>query len=119
MHRFAVSATIAYLCCAIPTAAPARDWPDWRGPNENRHVGDDNPLVTSFDPEKNTNVLWKSDEAGGISTPVIMGGKLFTLVRHQPGTHQEAEKVVCLDAVTGKKLWENIFHVYLLSLIHI
>ena len=113
MHRFAVSATIAYLCCGIQAFAPARDWPDWRGPNENRHVGDDNPLVTSFDPEKNTNVLWKSDEAGGISTPVIMGGKLFTLVRHQPGTHQEAEKVVCLDAVTGKKLWENIFHVYL------
>jgi len=113
MNRFAVSATIACLCCAIPAAAPARDWPDWRGPNENRHVGDDKPLVTSFDPEKDSNVLWKSDEAGGISTPVIMSGKLFTLVRHQPGTHQEAEKVVCLDAVTGKKLWENIFQVYL------
>jgi outer membrane protein assembly factor BamB len=69
--------------------------------------------VTSFDPEKGTNVLWKNDEAGGISTPVIMGGRIYTLVRHKPGTKEEAEKVLCLDARTGAKLWENVFNVYL------
>jgi outer membrane protein assembly factor BamB len=42
-----------------------------------------------------------------------MGDRLFTLVRHAPGTPEEAEKVICLDARTGKKLWENIFDVYL------
>jgi outer membrane protein assembly factor BamB len=42
-----------------------------------------------------------------------MGGRLFTLVRHKPGTTEEAEKVLCLDAATGKKLWENVFNVYL------
>jgi outer membrane protein assembly factor BamB len=93
-------------------AASAADWPDWRGPQENR-TGGGPPLVTSFDPEKGTNILWKNDEAGGISTPVIMGDKLYTLVRHKPGTKEEAEKVLCLDAATGKKLWENIFNVYL------
>ncbi|MFM7413666.1 MAG: PQQ-binding-like beta-propeller repeat protein, partial [Planctomycetota bacterium] len=93
-------------------SAVAADWPDWRGPNQDRHYAGP-PLVTSFDPEKGTNVLWKNDEAGGISTPVIMGGKLFTLVRHKPGTQEEAEKVLCLDAVTGKKLWENVCNVYL------
>jgi outer membrane protein assembly factor BamB len=79
---------------------------------QDRHY-DGPPLVSSFDPEAGTNVLWKSDEAGGISTPVIMQGKLFTLVRHKPGTTEEAEKVLCLDAATGKKLWENVFNVYL------
>jgi outer membrane protein assembly factor BamB len=93
-------------------AASAADWPDWRGSQENRTVGGP-PLVTSFDPEKGTNILWKNDEAGGISTPVIMGDKLYTLVRHKPGTQEEAEKVLCLDAATGQKLWENIFNVYL------
>ncbi len=93
-------------------AASAADWPDWRGPQEDRNAGGP-PLVTSFDPEKGTNILWKNDEAGGISTPVIMGDKLYTLVRHKPGTQEEAEKVLCLDAATGKKLWENIFNVYL------
>ena len=92
--------------------AGAGDWPDWRGPMQDRHY-EGPPLVTSFDPEEGTNVRWKNDEAGGISTPVIMGGRLFTLVRHRPGTSEEAEKVLCLDAATGEKLWENVFNVYL------
>lgn len=55
----------------------------------------------------------KNEEAGGISTPVIMGGRLYTLVRHKPDTLEECEKVLCLDAITGEKLWENTFNVYL------
>lgn len=102
----------ACICLLLVTApAVARDWPDWRGPNEDRHY-EGPPLVTSFDPESGENILWQHDE-GGISTPVIMGGRLYTLVRHAPDTPAEAEKVICLDARTGKKLWENIFNVYL------
>jgi len=92
-------------------AATAADWPDWRGPMQDRHY-EGPALVTSFDPESGENVLWKHAE-GGISTPVIMGGRLYTLVRHKPGTVEEAEKVICLDARTGEKLWENVFNVYL------
>lgn len=91
----------------------AADWPDWRGPQQDRHVEAAGPLVTSFDAESGENVLWKNEEAGGISTPVILDGRLYTLVRHRPGTPDEAEKVLCLDARTGEKLWENIFNVYL------
>jgi outer membrane protein assembly factor BamB len=100
------------MVAAAAWPAAAADWPDWRGPGQDRHYAGP-ALVAAFDPEKGTNVLWKNDEAGGISTPVIMGGRLFTLVRHQPGTRQEAEKVLCLDARTGEKLWENVFNVYL------
>ena len=109
MNRILSLALAVPVCLSVAVAA---DWPDWRGPQQSRHY-DGPPLVTSFDPEKGTNVLWKNDEAGGISTPVIMGGKLFALVRHKPGTEEEAEKVLCLDAATGKKLWENVFNVYL------
>ena len=111
------SRTAAHLCLVTvvaAAAAQAADWPDWRGPGQNRHAhAADRMLVTSFDPEAGTNVLWKNDEAGGISTPVILGGRLYTLVRHKPGTQEEAEKVLCLDARTGEKLWENVFNVYL------
>jgi outer membrane protein assembly factor BamB len=104
-----------WLTCAcvllVAASATAGDWPDWRGPNEDRHY-EGPALVTSFDPESGENIVWRHDE-GGISTPVIMGGRLFTLVRHAPGTTEEAEKVICLDARTGKKLWENVFNVYL------
>ncbi len=105
-----VTAMILFLEIGALSAI-ASDWPDWRGPMQDRHY-DGPPLVTSFDPESGENVLWKHGE-GGISTPVIMGGRLFTLVRHAAGTVEEAEKVICLDATTGKKLWENIFNVYL------
>jgi outer membrane protein assembly factor BamB len=103
---------VAAAAMATASAAHGRDWPDWRGPAQDRHY-EGPALATSFDPEAGTNVLWKNDEAGGISTPVILGGRLFTLVRHKPGTKEEAEKVLCLDAATGTKLWENIFNVYL------
>ena len=108
MRSFAHLAPLLLLAAA----ARAQDWPDWRGQDENRQAAG-GTLVTSFDPEQGENVLWKNAEAGGISTPVIMGGKLYTLVRHKPGTKEEAEKVLCLDALTGKKLWENVFNVYL------
>ncbi|MFM7109164.1 MAG: PQQ-binding-like beta-propeller repeat protein [Planctomycetaceae bacterium] len=108
--RLAAARLVAILAVAAPAAA--QDWPDWRGPAEDRRAAGPAP-VTTFDPETGENVLWKSAAAGGISTPVIMGGRLYTLVRHAPGTTEEAEKVLCLDAVTGKKLWENVFNVYL------
>ncbi|MFM8579049.1 MAG: PQQ-binding-like beta-propeller repeat protein [Planctomycetaceae bacterium] len=91
----------------------AADWSDWRGPSQDRHAASSGSFVTSFDPEDGTNIHWKNDEAGGISTPVIMKGRLYTLVRHKPDTVDEAEKVLCLDALTGEKLWENVFNVYL------
>lgn len=109
--RIFAQVSLAFVLPLIAVVSSARDWPDWRGPNEDRHY-DGPPLVTSFDPESGTNVIWRHDE-GGISTPVILGGRLYTLVRHAPGTPAEAEKVICLDARTGKILWENIFNVYL------
>ena len=109
--RLPLPVSLALFVAAASVARPA-DWPDWRGPRQDRR-SEGPALVSAFDPEAGTNVLWKNDEAGGISTPVIMGGRLYTLVRHKPGTRQEAEKVLCLDAVTGKKLWENVFNVYL------
>lgn len=73
----------------------AADWTDWRGPQQNRHTTE-KQLVTSFDPDSGENILWSHDGAGGISTPVIMNGRLYTLVRHEPGTSEEAEKSFAL-----------------------
>ncbi|MFM8282163.1 MAG: PQQ-binding-like beta-propeller repeat protein [Planctomycetaceae bacterium] len=105
-------AVLGLACWLRAAALGAEQWPDWRGPAHDRHASGAG-YVTSFDPEAGTNVLWSNDEAGGISTPVILDGRLYTLVRHRPGTAEEAEKVLCLDAMTGEKLWENVFNVYL------
>ncbi len=102
----------SFISIGFFTSLYAADWNDWRGPQQNRHTTEQQ-LVTSFDPDSGKNVLWSHDGAGGISTPIIMNGRLYTLVRHEPGTPEEAEKVICVDAQTGKTLWENIFNVYL------
>ena len=104
----------ALALVAGPSAtARAADWPDWRGPMQDRHVPAGPPLVTTFDAASGKNVLWTNEHAGGISTPVVMDGRLFTLARSQPDTVDEGEMVICLDAVTGKELWRNVFNVYL------
>ncbi|MGH7129214.1 MAG: PQQ-binding-like beta-propeller repeat protein, partial [Planctomycetaceae bacterium] len=94
-------------------AAPM-DWPFWRGPEQNG-VSRETGLVDRWDPDggEGSNLLWKREDLGGRSTPIVMNGRLYTIVRDQPRTPQEGEKVVCLDAATGETIWENRFNVYL------
>lgn len=96
------------------SAADPLDWTRWRGPEQNgvsREVG----LPAEWDPDggEGSNLLWKREDLGGRSTPIVMRGKLYTIVRDQPDTKMEGEKIVCLDPETGETIWENRFNVYL------
>ncbi len=112
------SLVTAIACAALGTSAvlaadvDPMDWPNWRGPEQNG-ISRETGLIDSWDPSSGENVLWTNDELGSISTPIVMRGKLYTLVRSEPGTPREGEKVICVDAATGKKIWENKFNVYL------
>jgi outer membrane protein assembly factor BamB len=90
------------------------DWPYWRGP-EGNSISRETGLPDTINPlgGEGSNLLWKRPKAGGRSTPVIMNGKLYTIVRDKPGTAEEGEKVICLDASNGEQLWENRMNVYL------
>lgn len=96
-----------------PQADP-RDWPYWRGPEYNG-ISRETGLIEDFDPEggEGSNVRWKRDDIGSRSTPITMNGKLYTLMRDQPGTKKEGEKVICLNLDTGETIWENRFNVWL------
>lgn len=96
---------------AAPAAIDPLDWPTWRGPEQNG-VSRETGLVDKFDLEGG-DLLWSSRDFGTRSTPIVMRGKLYTLCRSEPDTPREGEKVVCLDAATGKLIWENKFNVYL------
>lgn len=96
----------------VSAEADPRDWPYWRGP-EFAGVSREKGLVDKFDLRRGTNVAWKDEDLGGRSTPIVMNGKLYTIVRAEPETSREGERVVCVDAKTGKKLWENRFNVWL------
>ncbi len=90
------------------------DWPSWRGPEQNG-ISREKDLIDrwDFNDDQNGNVLWKNAELATISTPIVLNGKLYMLARHEPGTQREQEKVICADALTGEKIWENKFNVYL------
>src|SRR5262245_25749011 len=87
------------------------DWPHWRGPEWNG-MSREKGLVDSWSPD-GENVLWKNTEIATRSTPIIMRGKLYVLCRNHPDSQQEGEKVVCVNATTGEKIWENAFNVFL------
>ncbi len=106
---------VGWLCLAAPRvsrAADPLDWPNWRGPNQNR-VSLETGLVDKWNPETGENVLWKCPQAAGISSPIVMNGKVYSQVRYKPDSKQEEEEVICLDANTGKIVWENRWNVFL------
>ena len=93
----------------IGKTEPSFDWPHWRGPEYNgtsRETG----LINSWNPAGGPqgNVLWKRDGLGGRSTPIVLNSRLYTMVGTEFG-----EKIICVDAVSGKTLWENSFNVWL------
>jgi outer membrane protein assembly factor BamB len=93
-----LGATLA--CAAALAAAPAADWPRFRGPNGSG-AGDDVELPAEFDGAKGA--LWTVPIPGtGHSSPVVSGGKLFV----QSAVGEGSERMLlCLDAATGKTLW--------------
>ena len=101
---------------AAEPAAPAdpRDWPYWRGPHYN-NTSYETGLVDDWNPKggEGSHVAWKREDLGTRSTPIVMDGKLYVLCRAEPRTPREGERVVCLDAKTGKTLWTNRFNVWL------
>ena len=91
------------------------DWPNWRGPGFDG-VSYETGLVDDWDPKggDGSNVLWVRDDLGSRSTPIAMNGKLYILCRANQDTPAiEGERVVCVDAKTGKDVWQKKFNVYL------
>ena len=105
--------TLAGLQSSV-SASDSMDWPHWRGPEMNG-ISRERDLPDSWNPEggEGSNLVWKKPELATRSTPIVMDGKLYVLVRDQPGTPKEGEKVVCVNSLTGEKIWEYRFNVFL------
>ena len=86
------------------------EWPGWRGPEQtgaSRETG----LVASWSPE-GENLLWKAP-IGGRSTPVVLNGRVYIITLGGKEKLHYHERIVALDAKTGKVLWEHGFNVFL------
>ena len=90
-------------------ASSRSDWPEWRGPARDG-ISQEKNLPARWSP-KGENLAWKAPY-GGRSAPVVLGDRLFLQNgAGKGGTLQE--RVMCLNADTGKLLWEYKFNVFL------
>jgi outer membrane protein assembly factor BamB len=82
-------------------SARAQDWPQWRGPHRDGKLS---AFVAPRTWPKELTQKWKVTVGVGDSSPALVGGKLYAFGR------QEANEVItCIDAVTGKVLWQEIY----------
>lgn len=94
-----------HLCSSV--AHPA-DWSNWRGPEQNG-VSREKNLPEAFD------VVWKAPY-GGRSTPIIQQGRVYVINRTGKGI-TEQERFMCLDADSGKVLWEHKYNVFFTDIV--
>ncbi len=81
----------------------AQDWPQWRGPNRDaKAAGFTAPKTWP----KQLTQKWKTAVGAGDATPALVGDRLYVFAR------QEGDEVTrCLDATTGKELWQDKYAV--------
>lgn len=85
-----------------PTAAATAGWPQWMGPLRDGRAPD-GALRTDW--ERNPpRPLWSVPIGGGYSSFAVVGDRVYTQDR-QGGN----ERVMCLDAATGKLVWEHSY----------
>lgn len=99
----------ALMSAATVAVTGATDWPEWRGPSRDGHSTETN-LPSSWSP-KGENLAWRIP-IGGRSSPVAFGNRLYLLTPvGDPATTQE--RLVAVDAESGKVVWEQRFSLYL------
>jgi outer membrane protein assembly factor BamB len=107
------------LCACSASFAIADDWPQWMGP-ERDNVWRESGIVEQF-PEGGPRVVWRAPVAGGYAGPAVANGKVYVAdyvteenVKVDNFQRQEftgIERVLCLDAATGRELWKHEYPV--------
>jgi outer membrane protein assembly factor BamB len=103
------------LSTFLLAAAAADDWPQWLGPKRDsvwREAG----IVEKF-PASGPKILWRTPIGGGYAGPAVANGRVYVAdfrgegeASANPGARSNLkgkERLVCLDANTGQKLWEH------------
>lgn len=92
----------APLTASEAPAFPAGEWPQWRGPGRDG-VSHEIGLLANWN-DKQPPIVWKQPLGKGYSSIAVAHGRLYTMDRQGP-----QERVVCLDAGTGKEIWNHAY----------
>jgi outer membrane protein assembly factor BamB len=91
-----------------PRRIPLGDWPEMRGPNRDG-ISRETGLPDKWE-LNGANFLWRAPY-GGRSAPIVVGNRVY--VQNPAGRDADLqERVMCLDADTGKVVWEYKFNVF-------
>lgn len=93
-----------YLALLLVLPAFAADWPQWRGANR------DNVWAQKGLPDKLPDRLeprWKQPIGGGYGGIAVTAGRVYVMDRQKKP--EEVERVLCLDAQSGKVVWEHAY----------
>jgi outer membrane protein assembly factor BamB len=91
-----------------PRRVALGDWPEARGPNRDG-VSRETGLIDKW-AINGQNFLWRAP-FGGRSAPIVMGNRVYVQNPAGRGAAMQ-ERVMALDADTGKMVWEYKFNVF-------
>jgi len=100
-------AIILFAALASFGLARADDWPQFRGPKRDG-ISHEKGWITNW-PKEGLQILWKQPVGNGYSNVAIANGRLYTLglLPKEPDKKDSLqETVTCLQAETGKILWQ-------------
>lgn len=90
------------LLAVVVLPSRAADWPCWRGPEHNG-ISDEKAWTDQW-PAAGPAVAWRAQVGVGFSSFVVARGRVYTL-----GYAKDADTVVCLDAASGKPIWQHSY----------
>ncbi|MFO0812835.1 MAG: PQQ-binding-like beta-propeller repeat protein [Gemmatales bacterium] len=107
--------SLLLLALSVAGVLHAEDWPQWMGKNRDGRWNETG-TIDQF-PADGAKVLWRKPLQGGYAGPAVANGKVFVFdyqrgegkLNNNPGTRPKfngKERLLCLDAKTGDKLWE-------------
>ena len=88
----------------------ADSWPEWRGPSRDGR-STETGLPASWSP-KGENLAWRIP-IGARSAPVAFGDRVYVLTVTEGDVATTQERLVAIDAESGKVVWEKRFSIYL------
>src|SRR5687768_5265979 len=104
---------VVFAVALMPLMGAASEWSHWRGPKQTGVSGD-----TGLPSTVDGNVIW-SAPYGCRSTPLVLNGFVYFINYDSEKTkagddiHETIqERVMCLNAKDGKKVWEHRFPVF-------
>src|SRR5262245_17930924 len=108
MRRSLSGVLLVVSACSIH--ASAEDWPSWRGLR-----GDGTwqaPRLPATWPADGLKPAWKVPIGSGYCGIAVANGRVYTIDREKiadapKGGPDSHERVVCLDAATGRLLWSH------------